>query len=200
MVGMLTNYYGKMPLNKKKIFLIVGGVLLTAVVVGLIIRKRRKSKKNNKMLKEGIIVNGEYQVPQGTPNMADALHSFERRKSDGYGGRMSTKIKEALVDLYNKGINPDITDLKINVDSKNYKVTWEATIKPSTDGKAYTGIMTFGSAGGGADKRAIGQEETMKKLVGGKDYKLVLDFKNPTGIYIRQFFYKYTKDEYPAIK
>jgi hypothetical protein len=40
----------------------------------------------------------------------------------------------------------------------------------------------------------------MKKIIGGKDYKLVLDFKNPTGIYIRQFFYKYTKDEYPAIK
>jgi hypothetical protein len=113
---------------------------------------------------------------------------------------MSTKIKEALVKMYNDGINPDVTDLKINVDSKNYKVTWEATIKPSTDGKAYTGIMTFGSAGSGADSRAKGQEASMKEKVGGKDYKLVLDFKNPTGVYIRQYFYKYTKDEYPSIK
>ena len=191
-----------MALTKKQIWIIagVGGVLATALVVGLVVRRKRKNKVNKIIMSEGLIVKGEYVVPKGTPNMGDALHSFERRKSDGFGGRMSTKIKEALVDLYKKGINPDVTDLKINIDSKNYKVTWEATIKPSTDGKAYTGFMTFGSAGSGADKRAIGQEERMKKIIGGKDYKLVLDFKNPTGIYIRQFFYKYTKDEYPAIK
>jgi hypothetical protein len=189
-------------LTKQQIWIIagVGGFLATALIVGLVVRKKRKNRTNNKIMSEGLIVKGEYVVPKGTPNMGDALHSFERRKSDGFGGRMSTKIKEALVDLYKKGINPDVTDLKINIDSKNYKVTWEATIKPSTDGKAYTGFMTFGSAGSGADKRAIGQEERMKKIIGGKDYKLVLDFKNPTGIYIRQFFYKYTKDEYPAIK
>jgi hypothetical protein len=189
-------------LTKQQIWIIasVGGVLATALIVGLVVRKKRKNRTNNKIMSEGLIIKGEYVVPKGTPNMGDALHSFERRKSDGFGGRMSTKIKEALVDLYKKGINPDVTDLKINIDSKNYKVTWEATIKPSTDGKAYTGFMTYGSAGSGADKRAIGQEERMKKIIGGKDYKLVLDFKNPTGIYIRQFFYKYTKDEYPAIK
>jgi hypothetical protein len=189
-------------LTKQQIWIIagIGSVLATALVVGLVVRRKRKNKVNNKIMSEGLIVKGEYVVPKGTPNMGDALHSFERRKSDGFGGRMSTKIKEALVDLYKKGINPDVTDLKINIDSKNYKVTWEATIKPSTDGKAYTGFMTYGSAGSGADKRAIGQEERMKKIIGGKDYKLVLDFKNPTGIYIRQFFYKYTKDEYPAIK
>jgi len=189
-------------LTKQQIWIIagVGGVLATALIVGLVVRKKRKNRTNNKIMSEGLIVKGEYVVPKGTPNMGDALHSFERRKSDGFGGRMSTKIKEALVDLYKKGINPDVTDLKINIDSKNYKVTWEATIKPSTYGKAYTGFMTYGSAGSGADKRAIGQEERMKKIIGGKDYKLVLDFKNPTGIYIRQFFYTYTKDEYPAIK
>ena len=191
-----------MALTKQQIWIFagIGGVLATALIVGLVVRRKRKNRKNNKIMSEGLIVKGEYVVPKGTPNMGDALHSFERRKSDGFGGRMSTKIKEALVDLYKKGINPDVTDLKINVDSKNYKVTWEATIKPSTDGKAYTGFMTFGSAGSGADKRAIGQEKGMKDRVGGKDYKLVLDFKNPTGIYIRQFFYKYTKDEFPAIK
>ena len=145
-----------------------------------------------------IIVKGDYIVPKGTPNMVDALHSFERRKSDGFGGRMSTKIKEALKEMYDNGINPDITDLKINVDSKNYKVTWEAKIEPSKDGKAYTGIMTFGSAGDGADTRAKSQELSMKEKVGGENYQLVLDFKNPTGIYIRQFFYKYTKDELPS--
>jgi hypothetical protein len=58
--------------------------------------------------------------------------------------------------------------------------------------------MTYGSAGSGADNRAINQEATMKQKVGGKNYKLVLDFKNPSGIYIRQFFHKYTRDEYPS--
>jgi len=180
--------------NKKQIYILVGisGLAITTLLVIYLLKRRNKRKM--------IIVKGDYIVPKGTPNMVDALHSFERRKSDGFGGRMSTKIKEALKEMYDNGINPDITDLKINVDSKNYKVTWEAKIEPSKDGKAYTGIMTFGSAGDGADTRAKSQELSMKERIGGKDYKLVLDFKNPTGIYIRQFFYKYTKDEYPAIK
>jgi hypothetical protein len=179
-------------MDKKKIYILagLGGVVLTTLIIILLVKRRKKKKM--------VIVKGEYVVPKGTPNMADALHSFERRKSDGFGGRMSTKIKEALVEMYKQGINPDVTDLKVNVDSKNYKVTWEAKIEPSKDGKAYTGFMTYGSAGGGADTRAKGQEAGMKERIGGKNYKLVLDFKNPTGIYIRQFFHKYTRDEYPA--
>jgi hypothetical protein len=176
------------PFSKKELLYGAGIVVGTIVLLNFLFRKKMKP----------ITLKGGYVVPAGTPNMADALHSFERRKSDGFGGRMSTKIKEALVELYKKGINPDITKLVINVDSKKYKVDWEATIEPSKDGKAYTGIMTYGSAGSGADNRAINQEATMKQKVGGKNYKLVLDFKNPSGIYIRQFFHKYTRDEYPS--
>jgi hypothetical protein len=142
---------------------------------------------------KSIIIKGEYTVPENIPNRADALHSFERRKSDGFGGYMSTKINKALRDLYSKGINPDITDLKITIDSKKYKVNWEATIEPSKSGKAFVGLYTVGSAGSGADQRAKSQIEGMKKWnPNAKDYTLVLDFKNPTGIYIRQFFYKWT--------
>ena len=140
-----------------------------------------------------VIVKGGYVVPKGTPNMGDALHSFESRKSDGFGGKMSTKIREALMKMYNDGINPEVTDLKVNVDSKKYEVTWEAKLEPSKDGKAYIGFTTVGSAGSGADGRALGQIEPMKKRVGGEDYGLVLDFVNPKGVYIRQYFYKYTK-------
>ena len=88
-----------MPLTKKQIWIIagVGGVLATALVVGLVVRRKRKNNVNKKIMSEGLIVKGEYVVPKGTPNMGDALHSFERRKSDGFGGRMSTKIKEALL-------------------------------------------------------------------------------------------------------
>lgn len=182
-------------MDKKKVYILAGisGFIATALLVIYLIKRKRK--------KMSIIVKGEYQVPSNVPNRVDALHSFERRKSDGFGGRMSTKIKEALMTLYKQGINPDVTDLKVNVDSKNYKVTWEAKVEPSKDGKAYIGFMTFGSAGGGADKRALGQEKSMKERVGGEDYKIVLDFKNPTGIYIRQFFYKYTRpNEFPSHK
>ena len=160
---------------------------------------RYMRKRSRKM--KPILLKGGYQVPQGTPNMADALHSFERRKSDGFGGRMSTQIREKLREVYNQGINPDVSNLKVNVDSKNYKVDWEATIEESKDGKAYVGFSTIGSAGSGADSRALKQIDSMKKWVeGAKDYTLVLDFKNPSGVYIRQFFYKYTKpNDFPPL-
>lgn len=169
-------------------------VALTLVgVTFVLLRSRRKNK--------GILVEGEYIVPENIPNRVDALHSFESRKSDGFGGKMSTKIKEAMMKLYNRGINPDVSDIKIDVDSTNYKVKWSARVHESKDGKAYIGITTFGSAGSDADKRAIGQFEGVKQRVGGQDYNLVLDFKNPKGIYIRQFFYKYTKpNDYPPKK
>lgn len=174
-------------MNKKQIYIVagIGGAVVTALLIILLIKKRRK--------KMSVIVKGGYVVPKGTPNMGDALHSFESRKSDGFGGKMSTKIREALMKMYNDGINPEVTDLKVNVDSKKYEVTWEAKLEPSKDGKAYIGFVTRGSAGGGADARALSQIDKMKEQVGGEDYKIVLDFKNPTGIYIRQFFYTYTK-------
>lgn len=174
-------------MNKKQLYIIAGvsGAIATALLVVFLIKKRRK--------KMSVIVKGEYSVPANVPNRADALHSFESRKSDGFGGKMSTKIREALMKMYNEGINPEVTDLKVNVDSANYKVTWEAKLEPSKDGKAYIGFVTRGSAGGGADARALSQIDKMKEQVGGEDYKVVLDFKNPKGIYIRQYFYKYTK-------
>ena len=105
-----------MNLTKQQIWILVGvgGLLATALLTSLLIKKRKKKKIMNT---EGLVVKGGYIVPKGTPSMGDALHSFERRKSDGFGGRMSTKIKEQLVALYEKGINPEVTDLKVEVDS-----------------------------------------------------------------------------------
>lgn len=142
-------------------------------------------------------IKGGYFVPKGTSNMADALHSFQKRSSDGFGGQMSTTINNQLLAMYNKKINPQITDLKVVVDSTKFTVEWEATIAPSKDGKAYIGFSTVGSAGGDADSRAKSQIESMKKWVANaEDYTLVLDFKNLNGTYIRQFFYQYTKPKY----
>jgi hypothetical protein len=149
-----------------------------------------------------VLIKGSYYVPEGTPSKGDALHSFERRKSDGFGGRMKTIINKEMIKIYKKGKNPDIWGIKIQVDSKNYKVNWEATVGVGGTNKAYVGIATVGSAGSGADERAAGQIPTMKTWVAGaKNYTLSLDFKNPTGIYIRQYFYKYTiPSKYPAYK
>lgn len=162
-------------------------------------------------------ISGSYKVPSNAPNKGDALHSFDKRKSDGFGGYMlrgnppskwssnitfdqGKSINEALQEVWKTGINPDVTNLEIQVDSKNLSVKWSATIDKSKDGKAYVGMSTVGSAGGGADSRAQGQVEKMKKFVkGAQDHTLVLDFNNQSGIKIRQFFYKWTKpDEFPS--
>ena len=132
---------------------------------------------------------------------ADLLHSFERRKVDKKGAYMGTKIEKELKKLYDAGINPDVTDLKVQVDSKNYTVTWSATIDESRDGKAYVGIATRGSAGSGSDRRAEGQLAKLKQTLtqnGAEDITQILDFKNPKGIAIRQYFFKYTiPSKYP---
>jgi len=143
------------------------------------------------LLTKKVKVSGSYTVGLKVPNRLDALHSFESRKSDGYGGKMSTKINAALLDLSNKGIKPDIKKLDIKINPVTYTVDWIAELGQSTDGKAYTGIITRGSAGGGADQRAAGQIPEMTKLTNAK---LVKDFNfNEGGVKIRQYFYKYTK-------
>ena len=172
-----------MKLTKTEWLYLGGGMVLTFILLKIL----------NKKKMQPITIKGSFVVPEGTPYRADALHSFESRKLDGFGGRMTTKIKEKMLELYRAGINPDVTDIKIVVDSSKYKVDWEATIQPSKDGKAYVGISTRGSAGGGADARAKQQIEAMKQSnKKAKDYTLVLDFVNPKGVYIRQYFYKWT--------
>ena len=131
---------------------------------------------------------------------ADLLHAFERRKSDKKGALIGTQIEEKLKKLYDDGINPDITDLKLNVDSKNSTVTWSATIGESKDGKAYMGISTRGSTGGSSEKRALDQVGPLKQQLSSKGYQditpITFDgkdhFVNPSGNAIHQYFFKYT--------
>lgn len=157
-----------------------------------------------------IKISGSYYVPKSVPNRGDALHSFDARLADGFGGYMlrgnppskwkefikfnqGKSINETLIDFWKQGVNPDVTNLTIQVDSRNYSVKWSATIDYSADDKAFIGMSTVGSAGPNADSRAQGQISGLKQRVpGAKDYTLVLDFKNPSGLYIRQFFYKWT--------
>lgn len=162
----------------------------------------KPKKEQSKKTLSSFDISGSYEVEKTHKDWADRLHSFERRRSDGFGGRMSTKINEQLLKLYNEGINPDVKDITISItkETDKYVVNWDATIGQSTDGKAYMGISTVGSAGNNADSRAEGQLSKMKRWVSGaEDYTEVLDYKSPTNpIYIRQFFYKYTLPEkYP---
>jgi hypothetical protein len=169
----------------KKYYTIATLVLATVLIKKLFFDRKTKTIK------------GSYQVPQNLPNRVDALHAFESRKSDGFGGKMSTQINAALRQLYNKGINPDLKKLDIKIDPVLFKVDWSAEIGPSTDGIAYVGMITRGSAGSSADERAVSQlPELTKKL----NAKIVKDLNFNKGLKIRQFFYKYSLENYPNLK
>lgn len=143
------------------------------------------------LLNKKIEVVGSYKVGSNIPNRLDALHSFESRKSDGFGGKMTSKINKELNAMFQRGINPDIESITIDIDPIKYEVKWKAVLIPSKDGKAYRGVITRGSAGEGADERAINQIPKLKTAIPKSfNHQLVLDYnlKQPK---IRQFFYKY---------
>jgi hypothetical protein len=92
-----------------------------------------------------------------------------------------------------EGKKPDVTDINITVNN-DFSVDWEVTIDESKDGKAYYGVASRGSAGGGADNRANGQISKLKlKNPEYCNWEEVLDLNITKPIKIRQFFLKYTK-------
>lgn len=171
-----------------------------------------KSMKDSR----SILVSGSYTLPSGIPNKGDALHAFNRRKSDKWGGYIISGpnnpempipdkfksyikfdqgmgIKDAMEKMRKQGLKPDIKegDLQINVVNSS-KVEWRAFISPSSDGNSWIGVSTVGSAGAGADRRANGQIQGMKKRKPeAREWALILDLNITTPIKIRQFFYKY---------
>ena len=79
----------------------------------------------------------------------DALHSFNRRKMDGFGGFLNEKINAALAEVRRSGFNSDVKNLYIQIDPSTLTVYWTAVVGPSTDGRCYLGVDSRGSAGGG---------------------------------------------------
>jgi len=157
-----------------------------------------------------IKLSGSFKVPDNISSKGDALHSFDRRKSDKFGGYMlrgtpipskwspyvkldqGKGINQVLEELYKKGVSADITDLTVDVNN-DYSVNWEATIDESSDGKSYVGVASRGSAGGGADSRAESQIGPLKsKNPKNCNWTEVLDLNVTSPIKIRQFFLKYT--------
>ena len=154
-----------------------------------------------------IEVKGSY-----TGMSCDEFHAFNDTGGRVVGG-MNNKVNAKLEELYNSGINPDITNIEISMDNKTYSVSWKVTIEKSTDNKAWIGLYSRGAGGSDAITRAnpmVSSNYTsieqckkssaiLKRGTVG-DMKQILDYKyNPaSGCKVRQIFYKYTLKQYPG--
>ena len=67
-------------------------------------------------------VEGSFNAKNG-----DELHAFQSTGGKVVGG-MQTKVNAELKAMYAAGYNPDVTSIEIEVDSKNLKTTWIATL------------------------------------------------------------------------
>jgi len=162
------------------------------------------SKKN---LNVGI--SGEY-IAAGQSNPYDAAHSFQKRKSDGFGGGLNTKVENAIK-KYKENYNIDAVNIKkvsIEIDPESLKVNWFVQIEPSKDGYTYEVIDSRGKAGG-AESKVDEQLPKMHSLHSGLEPKLITYFQqkipiwydnngnklsNSAGdILIHQKFFKYGK-------
>jgi len=85
----------------------------------------------------------------GMPYVYDALHSFNARRMDKFGGYLNVKINKGLESIRKKGFNSDVKQLYIQVNPKTLTVHWVAVVGPSEDGKCYVRVDSRGSAGGG---------------------------------------------------
>jgi hypothetical protein len=156
-----------------------------------------------------VIVEGEYSP---APGDYDAMHSFQSRKKDGFGGKMNTKVNEALYRFYQSGRNPEITSIDIKMDDSAWKVTWRVVIEESRDGKAWMGLNSRGGAGpkdgpSGSIARAKRQIDELKTTIKSGladptiEVKEIKDFGwQGKGAYIRQIFVAFTNPaRFPAI-
>ena len=147
-------------------------------------------------------ISGYYNPPKGD---YDAMHSFESRTKDGFGGKMHTIVSKALKDFYQSyKLNPTITSINILMDDINWTVKWEVLIDASTDGKAYIGLTSRGGAGpkngpnGAVSRARIQADIKIKALpleVNPKTTSKELfdfNFQSKGTTYIRQIFILYT--------
>jgi hypothetical protein len=88
-------------------------------------------------------------VAFGMPSAYDALHSFNSRRMDGFGGYLNLKVNKGLEDIRMKGFNSDVKALYIQINPQTLTVYWLAIVGPSEDGNCYVRIDSRGSAGGG---------------------------------------------------
>ena len=85
----------------------------------------------------------------GVPAVYDALHYFQTRRMDNFGGHLNDKINIGLENIRKKGFKSDVKQFYIQIDPKTLVVYWFAVVGPSADGKCYVRVNSRGSAGGG---------------------------------------------------
>lgn len=88
-------------------------------------------------------------VAFGMPSVYDALHSFNARRMDNFGGYINVKVNKGLEDIRKKGFNSDLKQLYIQINPQTLTVYWTAVVGPSEDGRCYVRLDSRGSAGGG---------------------------------------------------
>jgi hypothetical protein len=88
-------------------------------------------------------------VAFGMPSAYDALHSFNSRRLDGFGGYINLKVNKGLEDIRKQGFNSDVKALYIQINPLTLTVYWIAIVGPSEDGHCYVRLDSRGSAGGG---------------------------------------------------
>lgn len=152
------------------------------------------------------IINDSY-TAVGRAYVYDALHSFQRRRMDHFGGYLNDKINAGLAQIRQDGFPSDLKKLYIQINPKTLTVVWAAVVGPSVDGKCYLHVDSRGSAGGGI---AAVQKQCprMHNLHTGMHPVKVLEFSDDViqcydwygsnqldsaynTINIRQHFYKY---------
>ena len=149
-----------------------GSALSKAVVSGLNVASKKINNAVNNLDK---VISGSYSA-EGQPRAYDALHSFQSRRSDGFGGRINTKVQNGIKEYKKtKGLNAvDIKKVTVNIDPDTLTVNWEVTIGKSNDGYTYEQFDSRGSAGGG-ESAVDGQLAGMHSVNSGEP-KLVYYF------------------------
>lgn len=151
-----------------------------------------------------IIVAGQY-CAKGVKNPYDAVHAFNRRVSDNFGGYINEKIDSALLEVNKMSLKSDIKSLDIQIDPLTLTVSWIAVIGESDDANSYVEFDSRGSAGGGisAVKKQLPKmhskhpgKNPVKIMEFNIDLPICFDYygqkKNCGGnINIIQWFYKY---------
>lgn len=170
-------------------------------------------------------ISGRFEVPASIRS-GDALHSFNRRGLDDWGGymldgnppenwkkyitRSHGSINENLIKAYKAGYNPDVKIDKINI--KGWVVEWSATIFANNNNKAYVDVSSRGSFGGdendaktrgwlqikkGGLSNSIEAADENGKSIEPWVWLYDLKYKGNGG-FIRQWFYKRTNvSDYP---
>ncbi len=107
----------------------------------------------------------------------DALHSFNSRRMDHFGGYLNVKINDGLAAIRKKGFNSDVKKLYIQIDPSTLTVYWSAVVGPSEDGRCCVSIDSRGSAGGGLPA-VLKQCPRMHRIHEGTRPELLLEFND----------------------